>query len=85
MPQPGAGAFDDGKAQPHPFGRRGAAVQAAEFLEDHGAVLVADAGAAVPDLDADGIAAPARAHEDPAPFGIADGVGDQVLHDPLQI
>jgi hypothetical protein len=85
MAQKRAGAFHDGKAQPHPFGGRGTGIQAVEFLEDVVLFLFRYPRPGVAHLDPDHAAAPPHAHQHAAPVGVADRIADQVLQDAAQI
>lgn len=57
-----------------------------EFGEDQLLLIDGDAPAGVMDLDAEPVAHPSRAHQDPAVIRVTDGVADQVLQQgPQQI
>ena len=55
-----------------------------ELLKDVRQAIRRDADTGVPDLDPQGLAASPAADEDLAMVGIADGVGHQILNNPLQ-
>src|ERR1700761_6387408 len=61
-----------------------AAAFALELLEDRFAAAWRNAGAGVADLDADALAAPARAEQHAAAPGVTKRVVDEVLQDALQ-
>ena len=56
-------------------------IETPEFLEDLGQLRLGNAGAGVPDLDANAIAQTAAAQQHMALAGIAHRVGEEVLHD----
>ena len=75
-------AANDGEAESEALPALLARLAALELVEDRVAPLLGNAGPGVPDLDgpAPGPRPPADQH--PAAPGVAQAVGDQVLHDP---
>ena len=62
----------------------GQRLEAAEFVENLAQVMLGNAGAGVPHLQLDHIAARARGEHDPAFAGVAQRIGDEVLQHPAQ-
>src|SRR6185437_5968679 len=60
------------------------AAELAEFTENVLALILGDADAGIPNLDAQGVAAPTAADQHAAAVGIADRVGDEIEEDAAQ-
>src|SRR5258706_12077163 len=77
-----AQAIDDGKAESEAAAACAVGIaELAEFAEDILPLIVGNADAGVPHLDAQRLAAPPAADQDAAAIGITNGVGDEIEED----
>src|SRR6185312_8286132 len=77
--------LDDGEAEARTaLARLPIGIEALKLEKYAAIVLPRDAGARVPDLDAQRAAGPPASHENASPPAIADGIGKVVLQDPPQ-
>ena len=84
--QEGGQPSADGQAEPRPLARGVArGVQGRELVEDPLLVLGRDPDAAVLDGDADLVGRPLAEDADVAPIGVAQGVGEEVAEDLLEL
>src|SRR5262249_33292063 len=78
-------ALDDRQSQAQPFTPIALGVlQLTKLLKNFPMLVFWDAPAGVPDLDADEAGGAPGAQQDAPPVGVADCVGDEIAHDPLE-